>query len=103
MVSSRGGQAPAQAPGQQQAQHADQAGTEVRGIDQTVRHQKAHVLRACVYLGRGPGEQQHHPGQKYQNRQDRRGQPGSGLDSLLREQQAPGFVGQQQHAGQQQW
>ncbi|MNE14490.1 hypothetical protein D3C80_1073710 [compost metagenome] len=74
----------------------------MRGIDQAVRYQETHVLQAGVDLGRGPGEQQHHPGQEHQDRQDRRGQPGSGLECLLREQQAPGLVGQQQHAGQQQ-
>ncbi|MNP36990.1 hypothetical protein D3C76_1304140 [compost metagenome] len=60
------------------------------------------MLQARVDLGCGAGKQQYHARQEHQNRQNRRGQPGSCLDGLLREQQAPGFVGQQQHAGQQQ-
>ncbi|MNN13805.1 hypothetical protein D3C81_1268480 [compost metagenome] len=74
----------------------------MRGIDEAVRHQKAHVFQAGVDFRCGAGEQQHHTGEKHEDRQHRCSQPGGGFERLLRKQQAPGFVGQQQHTGQQQ-
>ncbi|MNI20564.1 hypothetical protein D3C73_740520 [compost metagenome] len=94
-------QAPAQALGQHQAEHADQAGAEVRGVDQTMRDQKADVFQTCIDLGRRTRKQQHHAGQEHQHRQNRRGQTRRGAHGLGLKQ-ALTFVDQQEYAGHQQ-
>ncbi|OMP13015.1 hypothetical protein COLO4_02429 [Corchorus olitorius] len=94
-------EATAQALGQQQAEHADQAGAEVRGIDQAVRDQEAQVLETGIDFRGGTREQQHHAGKEYQHGEHWRSQARGDLDRLLRKEEAARFAGQQDHAGHQ--
>ncbi|MCY1507849.1 hypothetical protein D9M68_421370 [compost metagenome] len=90
--------------GQQQAEHPDQAGGQVRGVDQTVGNQEAQVFQAGVRRRGGAGKQQHHAGHEHQQRQHRCGQAGGGAQSLAAgREQALRLIGQQQQAGQHQW
>ena len=96
-----GRQAPTQALGQQQAEHADQAGAEVRSVHQAMGNQEADVLQAGIDFRGGAGEQQHHAGEEHQHREDRSRQARCRAQRLASLEQALGFVDQQQHAGHQ--
>ncbi|MCY1423407.1 hypothetical protein D9M71_391180 [compost metagenome] len=85
--------------GEQQAEHADQAGGEVRGIDQAVRDEEAEFLQAGIDGRRGAGEQQHDAGNEHQQRQHRRRHPRGDAQRLLRDQCPADLDHQQQQAG----
>ncbi len=98
-----GGRQPsAQTLREQQAEHADQAGDQVRGIDQAMWNEEAEVLQAGVDRRRGAGKQQHDTGEEDQDRQDRCGETRGDADRLARHPQPARFEEQQQQAGQQQ-
>ncbi|MCY1417076.1 hypothetical protein D9M71_325960 [compost metagenome] len=90
----RGRQPAAQALGQQQAKHADQAGAEVRSVDQSMGDQKADVFQAGVDFRGGAGEQQDHTRQKHQHCQNRRRQARGRAQCLAGLEQALTFVDQ---------